>query len=491
MKQIANWTAALGAVALAVGMASCGDSDEPEKAQTGPATETGLKCGKGTHEDKGFCVADAQNSAVETPVFQAPPSGYDAGVGWETQFARKTGVTLEATADSSGDPTWDPAAHPLVFITTVGPGYGGALGGVKLPGYTVIDAATHEVLVYRAFDLKWADPFEPHGLGVSPDGKWIYLPTGDGPTRGRFLIINAKTGKLDKMLATRGRPHHASAFTDSKGNGRALLYGWAQPPFVLDPKDDNKVVGGMDFTDLGMEGYLYFIDPTGKEMWASGRWRQDVASELKDNIVMVADAEAWKLKKMLPIHDSTPVWIDFSADNRWAYASGGHSSVIVKYDRATYKEIGESRAGVEGPYGLRLSWDGKIIYAVGKGEGSHNQGKEIGLVDTMIMETTDRPMNVFPTDCIRGDHATLHPVSSTNELWLSCNSSFKVAIYDMKTNTVSGSIPMPSGGSTHSGAFVKYNADWTGEVLSDHNGLHGAPLKEQAALHAKVGVKTP
>lgn len=41
---------------------------------------------------------------------------------WTTPWAKKLGITLETTFDSSGPDAWDAKEHPLVFITSEGPG---------------------------------------------------------------------------------------------------------------------------------------------------------------------------------------------------------------------------------------------------------------------------------------------------------------------------------------------------------------------------------
>src|SRR6266545_3869147 len=138
---------------------------------------------------------------------------------WATPLATKLGVTLEKSFDSSGPDAWDPKKHPLVFVSTEGPGYGGLLGGVTLPGIAIIDADTREPVVAQHYDVLawgWKNVFEDHGVGVSHDGKWIYLPTGEGTFGservGRLLIINARTLKLDKVLNAKGNPHHVKVF---------------------------------------------------------------------------------------------------------------------------------------------------------------------------------------------------------------------------------------------------------------------------------------
>jgi len=70
-------------------------------------------------------------------------------------------------------------------------------------------------------------------------------------------------------------------------------------------------------------------------------------------------------------------------------------------------------------------------------------------------------------------------------LWITCNSSFEVVVFDLDQRKVTARIPTPNGGSTHSGAFVRYTG-WSGEVLSDHNGLHGQALALKRKL---LGVK--
>ena len=49
---------------------------------------------------------------------------------------------------------------------------------------------------------------------------------------------------------------------------------------------------------------------------------------------------------------------------------------------------------------------------------------------------------------------------------------------------VTARIPLPNGGSTHSGAFVAYADGWNspGEVVSDHNGLQAGALETKRKL---------
>ena len=419
---------------------------------------------------------------------------------WSTPWAETAEVVLEYSFDSRGPDAWDPKKHPTVFITTEGPGYGGLLSGVLLPGFVIIDADSREVVIGKSYDVLgwgWKNAFESHGLGVSPDGKWIYLPTGEGATMtvgdhaGRFLIINARTLKLDKVIKIRGQAHHVSSYTTPDGKPRVMLYGWSQPLFVLDPENDNKVVGAVSHQDQGNEAYTYFASPDGDQIIGTGRYRdREMRHRLKDNPVMLIDPITWKVKKWINVEDSAPTMIAFSSDNKFAYISGAHNSIILKLDLEQDKIVAEKRAGVDGPYGVHLGWDDRFIYSIGKGEGSHNRGKMVGKVDSATMDIPGSiPMDQFYTGCIRGDHGTLHPDPEANELWISCNASFEVVVFDLDLNEVSGRIALPHGGSTHSGAFVQYENGWmgTGETVSDQNGLHGSALAIKRDIEKKKG----
>ncbi len=431
-------------------------------------------------------------AAASLLLLATPPSAL-AQDAWTTPLATKLGVSLEKSFDSNGPDAWDPKKHPLVFFSTEGPGYGGLLSGVTLPGLAIIDADTREPVASQHYDVLewgWKNVFEDHGLGVSQDGKWIYLPTGEGTFGservGRLLIINARTLKLEKVLhLNQGNPHHVKAFNTPDGRPLVMAYGFGHPLFVMDPAQDNKVVGGVDYKDMGMEGYLFFASPDGEEIIASARRRgAGVERDNVDNAMVRISTKDWSVIGKVPLKDSNPVWVAFSSDNRYAYFTGAGFSRVHKYDRKADKIVGVARAGVEGPYGVHFGWNDKEMYIIGKGEASHNRGKVLGIVDADLMEKSDRPIDQYVTNCIRGDHGTLHPDPDANELWISCNSSFEVVVFDLDRKEVTKRIPMPNGGSSHSGAFVRYDG-WSGEVLSDQNGLHGSALKAKRDLLGK------
>ena len=316
--------------------------------------------------------------------------------GWETEWADMVDVSLIAEFDSSGMPAWDPGAHPNVFITTEGMGYSGLMSGLNTPGVAIIDADTKEIVASQHYELEGAeDYFEPHGLGVSPDGRWIYLPTGTSPGfgavgTGRLLIIDALTLKLNKVLATPTNPHHAKMFTHADGRQLVLAYTFREGGlYILDPNDDNRMVGSVPNGELQGRGYLGFVTPDGKYLLVSTRPPRGVDAH---GFVAVVSTENWKLVRTIDVIDTDPIWISFNAMGTEAYVSGGHESLIAKVDisgePSAWSVTGVSSAAALGPYGVHPNWDDDRLFVVSKGEGAHNRGITLGEVNPTIMRPT-------------------------------------------------------------------------------------------------------
>ena len=84
----------------------------------------------------------------------------------------------------------------------------------------------------------------------------------------------------------------------------------------------------------------------------------------------------------------------------------------------------------------------------------------------------------------------VHPDPAANEGWVSSSGTWETIVVDLGTKQVKARIPSPNGGGTHSGAFARYNPDWTGEVMADHGGpnkaLYAIRQEKAAKLAAAV-----
>ena len=490
-------------LALAIGVA-CSDEDD-----SGSVAATG-ESGGGS---QAAAAPAAPSTIVQVGELAAPSSGSQAATdGWETDAARMLGLRLIAQLDSSGDDAWDVSEHELVYFSAQGPGYGGILASnvdesstegsaaavQSAPGISIHDANTREAIATVQYDTGVEAYTENHGLGVSPDGQWLYTQGNhpDSKIRGNsvLMIINARTLKIDKIIET--RVHHVRVIHDSfNDRDLVLVEGWGSF-FALDPNDDNRVVAAVDPSDMRGAGYLGFGDPSGKWLVLSVR----TGFRESDGGVMVVSLEDWKVKARINTFDGSPIWVAFLQDGSRMYVSDGHDSKIAEIDMTAenpndWRVIGIANAGGIGPYGVHLNWDDTRIYSISKGEASHNQGKSVGITAPGLFSEPDQyrgwgtTVGEIVTNCLRGDHAILHPDPAMNEMWISCNSSFDNVIVDLATETVKEVVPQPNGGSSHNGSFVQYSADWNGELLSDTNGFHGSAVDTKIGMLAQAAAR--
>lgn len=441
----------------------------------------------------------APGQVVQAGEMVAAPAaaGADAN-SWATDEAIRGGLQLVARYDSSGPAAWDAAAHPVVFMTSEGRGYAHRPSETnELPGVQVVDAYTKETVGSALFDLGGTPTRQPHGLGVSPDGQWIYLgfadEMADGTKRQLTLVVNAKTLKLDKVLAHSGGQnlHHIFGFVDYAGNERVVLeYGFGSdggPHFIIDPNYDNRVVQAITIEDVGYKmGHPFLtVDPTGKFMYISvvaPPWRTELHGT---GGIAKMDLETGDVA-IIPYTGDHPIGITNTADGKFTYVADGHGSRVYKIDNELNEVVADTSAGVAGPYGLALNWDETKLYVVGKGESSHNTGGVLGLIETkdfIPSRAINQPINIGGAII---DHATLHPDPEVNELWVTSSGTWETIVLDLNTNEVKARIPTPNGGDTHSGAFVRYDANFAGELLSDQAASTQSLYAKRLELAAKA-----
>jgi len=443
---------------------------------------------------------------------------------WQTPAAKVIGVTLIAQLDSSGPDVWDPVKHPVVYMTTNGPGYQGTISPTQTaPGIAIIDANSYEAVasaIYKAAGVIEGSYSEPHGLGVSADGKWIYLqgvmPSSVSDLAGGavVLVVNARTLKIDKII--KSRAHHIRLIYDANTKKDLVLVDAWGDFYAMDPNDNHKVVGSVNPANLNGAGYIAHGDPSGQYLFITTR-TGFLESEGGVAIVSLKD---WLVKRRINTLDASPIWTTFSADNKTAYVSGGENSTVARIDKSSsllsdWKVTGIANAGGIGPYGVTLNWDDKRLIAISKGEASHNMGMTAGIIDTSrfvdpaLYRGWTTVQGAIYTGCVRGDHMLMHPDPSKNEGWISCNSSFNNVVVSFGDSSatnpsslfggstggvaVKKTVPNPNGGSSHNGAFVVYNVNgspWAGEVQSDTNGLRAGGAANKLAVQAgtlKVG----
>ncbi len=406
---------------------------------------------------------------------------------WSTAEAQRLGVRLIETRDASGRPAYPVEPGDVLFFTNSGTGY--AATNPK-NSVVVINAKTKKPIGMSDLDPKYSAMLSSHGIGMSLDGRYTYLPSmtsigaAEGSTPEFMVILDSLTLKIYQVLATGGTPHHAKAFRDGMGRERVFIehFNWntansaGKGFYVLDPKDNNKVVVGMLTGDLHGSPYSCFTTPDGRFLYCSvpPPNRQELG-RVVDGWLAKIDTATWKVVQSVPMN-KYPLWTVFSNDGKWAWVTNSEDDKVVKVQRGVAererdKVVAEVPTG-NGPYGMRMSIDDKELWVADKGEGGP-AGKTLTIIDTeknTVKATVD-------TGCLRNDHIIMSPDGA--EMWATCNESHDIVVVDSRTRAIKARVPMPNGGDSHGGVFVAYSRNGNGvtaELVSDQNGLHGTAL---------------
>ena len=468
-----QWLKTTGVVAASALLAGCNAGQGSESTTTSRTTTAMQTTTDPEIDQQEVDVSDPEAQQEETPD------------GWANRWSEYLDVRILESLDSSGDAAWDQSAHPRVYVSSNGPGYSGRPTNVENVGLAIIDAESHEVVATRQYDLGFT-PFENHGSAVSYDGEYIYIPTAnsesdDPDTIGRLLIIDAETLNIDTVLQTASAPHHIKTFERADGKPVTLAYTFNQniPSYnaispgsgvwLMDPDDDHRVIGGMRSEDFQTEPYLAFPHPDGRHLFVGTDSRGKRVGH-GQSYWAVADMQNWEVVDWYE-GGGNAIWTTFSSDGRYAYSSDGHHDFIFKVDCETGEVVNKSSSATHGVYGIQLNQSEDKLYAIGKGEGSHNLGKSLGLVNPGSMTA----VNQWSYECVRGDHGLLNPFNPS-ELWVSCNANQVDVVWDTENDELKESIE--SSGSSHNGAFVDYETSDDWKVQFDQAGWHGYSLDD-------------
>lgn len=460
-------------------------------------------------------AAPANQQVVQTGELVAAPAPGPVGAdGWSNEESVRGGLELIAQLDSSGDDAWDIEAHPRVYFTSesyqtnnfsgdAGDATLAALGLGNFIGWHVIDAYSKEVIASALYEYEGDIVRGPHGVGVSPDGQWGYVgwsennPEG-GPRTNYVGIINVRTMKLDKIIkqesyfqgGTRGQAlHHIQAWTDVDGNEYVILqWGFGAnggPHHILSPNDDNAVFRSITYDDVKPMGHPFTTpSPDGKYVYVSMGSNAIRSSHSPTAGISKVDVQTGEVIEITGV-GWHPIGITHTQDGKYTYVVDGHSSHLYKIDNELNEVVDETSAGVAGPYGICLNWDETQAFIVAKGEGTHNIGYLLGIIDleTFRAYRGHPPINLGGS-AASVDHCAIHPDQEVGEVWVSNMKGWETIVVDINTYEVKGYIETPNGGDTHGMAFVWYDGGWdTGELMVDMGGPKSATTKAEVAAN--------
>ncbi len=500
--------------AMSLVVTACTSDDDGDAATTTqatqPAGQTGVSQSEFDRVSGELSAAQSQISTLQDQLasasvrtvavageYRAAPNPVDLpNDGWANEESVRGGLWLVFEGDSpdEGPDAWDIAAYPKVYFTsesyaTINPAI--TDDTANWIGYHVIDAYTHEIVYSYAMGRDdgiglMGGPITrgPHGVGVSPDGKYIYVGWSETPGDDRISYVgiwNVRTGKINKILKQESyfeggmrsqALHHIQCWNDWEGNHKCILqWGFGAnggPHHILDPNDNNRVWKSITYDDVKPMGHPFTTpSPNGQYVYISmgANWIRGNHSpaaavaklDLATGEPTVIEGVGWH-----------PIGITHTADGKYTYLIDGHSSHVYKIDNESNEVVDETSAGIAGPYGICLNWNEQEIWIVGKGEGTHNRGNSLAMVDAVGRFRASRAFNQplhLGSSASSVDHCALHPDPDVNEIWVSNMAGWETIVVDLDTYTVTDHIPTPNGGDTHGMAFVWYDGGWDNGVL--------------------------
>jgi plastocyanin len=428
--------------------------------------------------------ADAPGGAAVTPVtVQQPgaPAAAAQGAGGggapapgpnllAKTWSERLGIIVSEMKPATGKPVLNPKAGDLWFFSNSSTTWGAT--NTKNSVW-VVDAKTKQTVA----DIAPVDGEgnSSHGIAVSGDAKFIYLP--QLGKNNHIDVLDGRTLEVVQTITTLGRPHHQKLWHDPNTNKDLIIgedFNWnfsGSGFYVLDPSQNNAVVGGLSRGDFSGNPYVSTPAPDGSFIVVTVPAPTSALRDEMDGYVAKIDPVKWTVIGMTPMKD--PLWAEVSLDGKYTYVTSGGEARVHKIDLKTMKDEGYVQTG-PGPWGARISYDQTRLYTADKGEGPgyNQQGRTSTVIDLETMGVVD----VVPIG-LTTDHAILSP--DGKEIWYTSNAEHAIHVLNTVTNELSV-IKDPADGDTHGGVFVQYKDDGAGnvigEVVADYAGLHGSAL---------------
>jgi DNA-binding beta-propeller fold protein YncE len=422
--------------------------------------------------------AAAPNVAAVPAPASAPAGGFAAPAPGPNLLAKtwpeRLGITVSELKPATGKAVLNPKPGDLWFFSNSSTTWGATN---TQNAVWVIDARTKQTVLDAApFD---GEGNSSHGIAVSGDGRFVYLPMLGKDNR--IDVLDGRTLEVVQTITTLGRPHHQKLWHDP-ATGKDLIIGedfnWSFSGsgfYVIDPSQNNAVVGGLSNGDFQGNPYVSTPAPDGSFIVVTVPAPTPQLRDKMDGWLAKVDPKTWKVAGMTPVRD--PIWAEVSLDGKFAYVTSGGDARIYKIDLATMKIEGEVQTG-PGPWGAKISYDQSKLYTADKGEGPgyNQQGRTSTIIDLQTMGVS----KVVPIG-LTTDHALLSP--DGKEVWYTSNAEHSIYVLDTTTNEIKTVIKDPADGDIHGGVWVQYKDDGNGgvvgEVVADYGGLHGSALAAQ------------
>ncbi|MBI3537561.1 MAG: hypothetical protein HY070_08405 [Chloroflexi bacterium] len=335
------WNIFIAIILLALIAVACGGQVTPAmQATSAPAAPEAAKIvAPIVAQQASAPVASAQNQASAPVGFAAPSAGPNL---LAKNWGERLGIIVSEFKAPTGKPLVNPKPGDVWFYSNSSTTWGAS--NTK-NGVWILDAKTKQTVGNFA-------PFDgagnsSHGIAVSGDGKFIYLPMLG--TDNRIDVLDARTFEVVQTIKTLGRPHHQKLWHDPV-SGKDLIIGedfnWnftGSGFYVIDPSQQSAVVGGLSNGDFEGNPYVSTPAPDGSFFVVTMPAPMSAFRDKMDGWVAKVDPKTWKVIGMVPMVD--PLWAEVSLDNKYAYVTSGGEARIHKINLETMKDEGEVQTG--------------------------------------------------------------------------------------------------------------------------------------------------
>jgi YVTN family beta-propeller protein len=213
---------------------------------------------------------------------------------------------------------------------------------------SVIDTAKDKMINKIKVDSQLSD-----GIEASRDGKYIYA---GNYSKGELIVIEAKTGKVEKRIRTGKNLHGIDLTPDGKNlylasgdfkEGEEYNYisvvNTKTLKIVKEIRTTSKSPAHIDFSQDGSLAYV---------------------SNILSNDISLIDTKSKEIIATIPV-GRIPNEVEPSKNDKYLYVANVTDGTVSVVDILKRKEIKTIKAG-EGTHGLTLSPDGKYLYAANR-----------------------------------------------------------------------------------------------------------------------------
>lgn len=206
---------------------------------------------------------------------------------------------------------------------------------------------------------------DAHGLGVTPDGRWVFV--GDVKS-GKYTVFDTKEMKIVKQIEVPG------ALTTGHGHGHPnSKYVYVQGSKHIEGGGYVAVISVEKMEVVNMyrispmkQPYHLVLDTAGKRLYVNSRDGEDVI------YVFNVKADGSELEFVDKVWvGGDPEHVAVSPDGRWLFTGLGKENVAAMIDTETLKVVTRIPVGKE-PHGVAVTQDSKYLLTANKGEGSYS-----------------------------------------------------------------------------------------------------------------------